>query len=346
MSEYAIVLDFKNAKFFPNSNKNFPNNIKVNQNTLWYSHVCNAIHVLLGYRPVPTLRKLTRPLEYGWIPEIVELSRNAVVRLNQPTTESTNTGKEIPIAELFAGTKPNGSDGGSGPCDCGCSKPINLGGVQKTMNTMPLDWGKIKYYIGNAWVDFEKILMKNIDEKYTKFSVYEAFSKLYDYHQDSSFVKGLFGDRYLSMNKSDIETYLREYYKNATEEIGSDLDKFFRKYYLNVPKNGHRIGKVIYEIIAKGDTSTAQNFHINGYGKMSTTFIKFILHSPEYVTSISGKIYLRASEEIVDRLRSHGRATASILESGLLSIESIEDMHTFNWVLNTIGTCKVQTEVE
>lgn len=343
MTEYAIVLDFKNAKLFPETNDNYQNNFKVNPETLWYSHVCNALHVLLGHRPVPTIRKLIRPLEYGWIPEIVEVAKNALVRIDSPVVTTTFKGKEIPFTEIFAGTKPNGSIGGSGPTDKGCSKPIMLGGVEKKMETAPLNWDRMRYYLEDAWGDFEKVVLEVVGA-YENKSVYEVLSILHDYHKNNTGIRAIIANAYDGLKPDELVLFLKNYYSLNKNEVGTCLDKFFRKYYIDVPKGGLKIGKPIYEIIANGNTKD-QFFHQSGYGLLATTFIKFVLHSPEQVTTLSGKIYLKVSQDIVDRLREYGRTSARLLEGGLVTIEELEDLDTFNWTRNTANTEMVQTEI-
>lgn len=325
MHTHIIELKFSAAKFFelerpqitdldsaPKKTKTLlhPNNFKVNPNTLWHSHVCNALHVIMGYRPVPTLRKLTRPLEYGWIPELVEIAKNAQVRLDSPVERETSTGKTINETEIFAGVKYFGTKN-SGPYDKGSKKPIILGGETHFLETCTLDWDRIRYYMGDSWVDFEKIILEVFGE-YSNSTVYVVLGKLHDYYQ--------------------------EYINNLT-----NLHLFFIKYFLNVPKNGYKIGKPIYEIIVNGNTK-GQFFNMSGYGNMGASFIKLVLHSPEQVTTLSGTIYLKVTYNEITRLREFGRSTASLLEGGVLSISAIEDIDTYNWSLNTINTTQVQTE--
>lgn len=326
MLTHVIELKFQGAKFFapempssvntkdnPKAKKSHAlhqNNFRVNPNTLWYSHVCNALHVIMGYRPVPTLRKLTRPLEYGWIPELVEIAKNARVRLDSPTERETAKGNIIPETEVFAGVKYFGTKG-SGPFDKGTVKPIVLGGKTHYLETCALDWDRLQYYLGDSWIDFKNILREIVGE-YENSTVYVALGKLHDYYQEH------------------IDTL-------------TNLHQFFIKYFLNVPKNGFKVGTPIYEIIVNGNTK-GQFFHQSGYGDMASTFIKLVLHSPEQATTISGTIYLKVSEEEIKRLSEFGRATASLLEGGFLSINAIEDIDTYNWSLNTLGTVNVQIE--
>lgn len=310
MTDHVLELSFKNAKYFA-ANTDNPDNFKVLPNTLWYSHICNALHVLMGYRPVPTVRKLSRPLEYGWIPELVDVAKNAIVRIDSPTTQTTKTGKTFPYTEIFAGTKPNGTMK-SGPFDRGCSKPIMLNNEEKVIATCALDWDRIQYYCQNIWKPFEEMIVAVIGSNYREKSVYYVLSKLNEYHN-----------------------------KRTEPAV---VDEFFNKYYLNTKKRNERIGTPLYEIIMNGNTKD-QFFHQNGYGIMSSTFIKLILHSPEQVTTISGKIFLKINDEMVNRLAEYGRATAKILEGGMVMIEQIEDDYAYNWKMNTLGAIPAQLEI-
>lgn len=337
MNEYVMVLDFKDAKFFPYGE----NTMRVNPETLWYSHVCNALHVLFGHRPIPTFRKIVRPLEYAWVPEILDMAKNSKVYVQSPTETINKSEKVIPFTEIFAGTKPNGSNGGSGPGDKGTVKPIMIGGIEKTLTTCSLDWDRIKYYLESAWIDFESILKEVIGD-YNNRSVYEVFSKLYDYMIDNSdFNRIIPNHRNLAWRNTTKQ--LAEYYQEHSKENMTILDKFFHQYFIDVPKKGYKIGTPIYEIIVNGNT-TNQFFHQSGYGAMASSFVKFILHSPEQVTTISGKIFVKMSSEMLNQLKEHGKSGATILEGGVVTIEKIEDADYYNWNLNTMNAHQVQTE--
>lgn len=356
MCEYVMVLDFKSAKYFPRRPKTedvdhspkkktyadpHSNNINVRANTLWISNVCNALHVIFGHRPLPTMRKISRPLEYAWIPEITEVAKKARVRIDSVTQKQFKNGSVGPYTEVLAGTKPNGTIT-SGPSDKGCKKEIILNGESKSLVTIPLDWDRLRYYMKDAWADFV-IAMNDVVGDYSKFGVYYVFSELNKYHnQFSDFNDACPNHR--EMPRAEVKEVLNKYYCENSDENITYLDRFFLKYYITPEKRVKTVGTPIYEIIINGNVKD-QFINSSGFGDMESTFHKLILHSPEQVVNISGKIQVRITEDMKNRLKEYGRSFATILDGGVLSIESITEAEHFNELLHSRNMIPVQTEI-
>ena len=106
MSSKAIVLNFKDAKiweynktFFHGKNAYYDqHNIRVPLGTLYYKHVANMLHVLMGERPVSTFWSYSVDKLND---AIADAAKNAMVRIDTPVI-----GKDGYAKELVATDKP------------------------------------------------------------------------------------------------------------------------------------------------------------------------------------------------------------------------------------------------
>jgi hypothetical protein len=269
------------------------------------------LHVICGQRPVPTIKSRVFPIKYSGLPEIIECAKEARVLISNEIKYTTNE-KEYLITEVLSGTKANGTMK-SGPYNQGCNKPILLNGDIKVLKTCVLNWDRIKYNMcESAFNDFVNIIEALFGIKYQSISVYKAFEMLNEYHQSH-------------LDPDDI------------------LNTFFDVYYTNGSKALGKINQPYYETIMNGNTKD-QFFHVSGYGDMSATFVNLINSTPEDIITISGKIFLKIDDTILNLIKEYGKPCANILDGGLVNIESIEDLDEFNWDVETSNTQPAQLE--
>lgn len=108
MSNKAIILNFKDAKiweygetFFHGKNAYYKQqNMKVPLGTLYYKHIANMLHVLMGERPVSTFWSYSVDKLND---QITDAAKNAVVRIDTPVVNDRYP------KELVATNKPSAS---------------------------------------------------------------------------------------------------------------------------------------------------------------------------------------------------------------------------------------------
>lgn len=333
---YALEISFVNAKVFlyPSDPRKtaryaekYPNNFSPFADTLWYLHVANALQCLCGLRPIPTVRDVVIPLPYRFDERVLECAKEALVEINSPVYHTSNNGNSVNVSEVFAGIKANSGIGGSGPYDKGCftKRKMKLNGEYVFLDNAPLTWDRIQYLMGEfTWDSFKVVLNRIIGVDFKSHTVYSSFEYLNTIYR---------------MNINGF-TPIHDFFNKFYHDEGAD----FRK------KNKvTRLNKPIYMVICEGVVEN-QFFHQGGYGVgkykdlMDSVFVKYVNHSPEKVTTISGKIYLKISQDIYDMIEEYGFTSARILEGGLVSINKCKDIRGYSWTMNTMCAVPVATD--
>jgi hypothetical protein len=315
--EYVLVLGFDSAKYFPyDTSKMKPtvktacdNWVNVNSKTLHHSHISNVLHVLCGQRPVP--RRKNTFVEYSANEDLQNIAKSAVVIVNNPVLTLDKNDVERYHTEIIACTKGYGGKT-SGPVSRQ-NYFIKLNGKYGIIKTATMCWDRIKFQLKeSAWNDFNTVCdvclgISNIQ----KFTVIKIFEML-------------------------------NVYSNNNKTSESLLAKFFEKHYHkysdnNVPK----ISQAYLEVIVNGKSSV-QFFDVSGFDGMGYYFTNYVLHSPEQAVNISGKIYLKVSRNVLDMISENGKNTATILDGGLVHIESITPLNEYNFEENTKNTQPTQ----
>lgn len=327
----VLTLDFKSAHRYLGPylkefrwmkgfmDKGLPtNNFKCAFDNLYYKNISNALHVLCGLRPVPTVRKTLCDLPYSANAEIDELSKQAMVKLTNLTSytykDKKGETKTSPVYEIISGNKGFSAApcktavNTTGPVDRGakCKKPIFLNGTEKVIDDAPIDWDMVEAKMGSVYGDFINMCLMCLDDNPFQLSVYKVIEKLNAYYNE---------------HLNDEENHVRDFFDQ--NKVPDDFNK----------------------LIIKGKTNTAF-LGESGYGDRKYYFVKYVLHSPEAVLNMYGKIYIKITDNIYNMIMENGQPCATILDGGLLSIERVDEIDSFNWDLETIGAKTAITEKE
>lgn len=204
---YYLHLKFDSAKYFPETKKPRKQKessytfIKVND-TLFWSHITNPLHVLCGLRPKNFFRETLN--NYNTVPQIDDLAKSARVKIHN-VVEIQQTGKNGNwtklVTEVFTGTKSvhNSHDKGSFS-----NTKIILDGKVKTVESPYLTWDRIKYHVGEeSFEKFTNFLFEFTGQDFRKMSAIKTFECLNQNKTDEKVLK-FFADTNLPKSYSEI----------------------------------------------------------------------------------------------------------------------------------------------
>jgi hypothetical protein len=287
--------------------------IEVPVGTLSKRHISNLLHVLMGQRPVPSLRKTNMK----HVAEIKALADVARVKITSFQYDDSK-GNPRYQSEIKSVRKVR-SD-----CNYSTQHKITLDGIETSIGGGIFTWEKLKYYLNtdNLFEDFVSLCKELLGEDCVNDRVEDVIGKLTTLKSDKVVQ---FTTRCKVAKKGNLYNLLN--FKNDVKMIEFIEKKF--------PKTNEQTIEAFIEWSGDNQITDeefkARKKNVKGIrsvnlGTCADMRVKLLLckSTPEKISKIDGYIVVPLSEEMIERFHD-GSGTATFLEGGIAYISSIEE---------------------
>lgn len=339
-----MVLKFDSAKLFPyvSDSKFKPNSdsYQHSNNTLFWSHVSNPLHVLCGLRPTKTFKPNNYQINSTISKKLVDIAKSSKVKINSAVEYLDAKNNTRYINEIFSGNKFLGDSNVKASTHfIGMKMKLFVNQKIKTLNnTKTKDNPNKKLERKNITFDekdyvLEDVLTETPNISWSRFRhhvnnpVYNSFVEM---------VKQLIPNCFNVEFKKIIEVLNREYYTQNKLVVD-----FFDVCYHNSDCLEYKIPTTYYNIICNGKVSD-QFIHQSGYNNLFPYYKELVTHKPEQIVNLNGEIIVKIDSEILDHIV---RTSCTILDGGVLQISKIVDEYEFDTsILETYNNIKLEKE--